>query len=209
MSSKTNKLYANTTKIDNATGLPENYESLVAKYTNLVRANAAKAGIPDQDIEDATQEIHLKFWTKNGLDFFDPSLNKKFASLYHGWTSLFLLQERDKSFKNSNRNQLVPHALASQRDLPDFSTEVAEIDVVVVWVRRAEKALCELGKAHLVPLLHRCLEAAELNTVVTRADVVEATGVSLRKATATLQELRSALTSVGMGADSIQNISDD
>lgn len=200
----TTKLYENTTKIDKKTGLPEDYNSLFAGYRNLVTAAAQRVGIPAQDAEDAAQEVQLKFWAKGGLDFYDSEKKTKFASMYRGWTSMFMLQERDKYLKNKTRHvpvDAIENGQVFDKTETDFSKEIIAESAINSWVERASLALS--GKPYLVPLLHKCVEAAEANKTMTRADVIEATGCKLRQATGLLQELRDTLNEAGMGAQSI------
>lgn len=198
---KVNRFYKGVTKIDEKTGLPENYESLFASYQPLVLASAERVNIPVQDREDAAQEVQLKFWLKEGLDFFDESRKTKFSTLYRSWTGMFMLQERDKSLKNVQRNQYVPSSELPDYMVDDGVEEAVSEQAVSSWVDKATLALAD--KPHLIPVLNACVDAATKNCVVTRADIVAVAGCRLREATLLLKELREALTAAGLGMDSI------
>lgn len=198
---KVNRFYKGVTKIDKTTGLPADYESLFAGYLPLVMASAERVHIPVQDREDAAQEVQIKFWLKEGLEFFDETKKTKFATLYGSWTGMFMLQERDKSLRNYNRNEYTPSSEVPDTVLDDPSEEIISERDVSSWVGKATLALSE--KPHLIPVLDACVDAATRNCIVTRADIVAVAGCRLREATILLKELREELTAAGLGMDSI------
>lgn len=207
-------LYANTIRIDQETGLPADYNSLAIGYRNLVLAAADRVGIPHQDAEDAAQEILTKFWIKGGLDFYKPDeftvsgRKPKFASMFRSWTSMFMLQERDKTHKNQNRNYHIGDvAQMPDKPVPAVDDEVLDQDAANQWIAKAQRIILEKNPA-LLAVFEACLSAASRGAVVTRADVVQATDgeVQLRQASAALKQLRALLQEAGMGADSLHDI---
>lgn len=204
----TNSLYKNTISIDEKTGLPADYLSLIAGYRPLVENAARRLRIPEDDIDDAVQEVETKFYLKGGLDFYDPERKTKFASMYRSWCSMFMLQERDKTVKYVGRNQvkspdLMVEYVDDTSEEGDFSLTSDANQFLSSWLQRAKTGLEEIGREDLVPLLLRCAKAAEDNVAVSRKDVVEITGVPIDKATARLKELRKCLTEIGFGMESL------
>lgn len=198
------KLYDSVVHVDEKTGLPEDYTSLVVKYRPLIVAAARRVGVPEQDIEDAVQEVETKFFLKGGLDFYDHDRGTKFASMYRRWCSLFMLQERDKHCTYSTRNLVCENPILSEpTPIPFLDTEVESEIATRSWVAKAVSALTETNNAYLVPLLYKCVWAADHNVTLSRADIVAGTDVPLRKAMQQLVALRQALELVGFGAESL------
>lgn len=191
-------------RLDEATGLPDDYDSFVAAYRPLILSIADSMGIPPNDREDALQEIQYKFWHKNGLNLYNPEKNTKFATLLRAWATKFMLQERDKVIKRGRMTLVDPAELGDKVNDNSALSKWQTDHEITEWTTKAEKALRSSDNAHLVPVLHVCISAAERGRAPTRAQVAKVTGVSLNKATTLLKQLRTVLTKAGYGIESLQ-----
>jgi len=170
----------------------------------MLRELALKRKIPIPFIEESIQEIQLKFYLKNGLDLYDPSMGYKFQTFYRAWASMFLLQERDKAIRYIDRTcvaGLPSFALYFDESVDDFSDEIIDDDRVSSWVESAKNAL--MHKPHLIPLLQACYEAAKLNKTVTYKEVMDALSVDAKTAKAYLVQMRTELCKAGFDKQSI------
>jgi hypothetical protein len=207
-------LYENAVEINPTTGEPADYLSAFVGYRKLTLSIANKLNIPFDQQEDAVQEVQLRFWLRDSLAKYDPNRvwendqgqrgTAKFGSMYRSFVGLSMLAERDKHINYSRRNQPTPNdEIPSPIPEADIADGVTEQDAAQRWVSIAHRALLEADRADLVPVLNLCQQAAVLATVVTRADVVAATGCRLRAATTLLKELRETLEAAGMGPESL------
>lgn len=200
-------LYANSAKVDEKTGLPADYDSLFASYRDLVLGAASRLKIPQHDLEDSAQEVQLKFWAKNGLDLFDPTKKTKFATLYRQWSTMFLLQERDKSIRYGTRNFLCDSPTELEPESIDrtqhFEDDLVSNTFLNNWIEQAKAELIEHGYSEFVPLLVLCYNSAQKNTAPTRAEIAQTMGRSINSATDLLKKMREILKELGMGEESL------
>ena len=205
------ELYYDSASADDKTGLPDDYHSFFALYRPLLIASAEYTQIPEQDREDAAQEVAIKFWQKNGLEFFDPERKTKFATLLRKWSGMFMRQERDKT-NRAKRNICVDPAewfTVGEIDLQNGSTVERDVtgDVFASsWVQGAVAALEDAGHTQLVAVLKECVRAAENGTTPSREDVAEAVGCKVYYVTTLYKQLRTELTSLGYGTESLMNV---
>lgn len=217
------EIYAGIVSLDEKTGLPNDYDSFFAAYRPLIMATARRVGIPEQDVADAASEVAIKFWLKDGLSLYDPDRRTRFATLLRNWAGMFMLQERDKTIKQNKRflsiepadfsyetpigNTTQDHSF--RRADTFYSAERSAEESLLLderiqqWAGEAERALERANKKDLIPVLKACVNAAEEGTAPSRAEIAEAAGCKITKATSLLQELRRTLTSLGYGMESI------
>ena len=201
------KMYHGVIDVDEKTGKPADYDTLFAAYKPLVMTAAERLKIPYDEREDAVQEVQLKFWSKNGLGMYDSAKGTKFATLYRKWTSMFLLQERDKSHRWMNRNAMMGDTRTVLEDekteLDSFEDAVLAEESMSQWARNALRGLESLERPDLVNLFKLCLVASEASRAPSRAEIAKVTGCHLQKATPLIKELRFELTRLGYGIESL------
>jgi hypothetical protein len=217
------EIYKNFVSVDPSTGAPADYDSLAIAYRKLAFLCAKQAGIAVQDQDDAVQAVLFRFWKNDGLSKYDPDREwttasgeqrkAKFHTMFRSFVGLSMLAERDRAYTSKNRAHLCGTTadLATLAESPatgDPATEVIEEDAAERWLKRASLALTDLGRDDLVPVLLLCAEKAKVGGTVTRADIVEATGVRLRAATQLLTQLQEALKSADLGPETLSDCSD-
>lgn len=213
------ELYQNSVQVDPTTGAPADYNSLALAYRKLAFLCAKQCGIPPQEQEDAVQAVLMRFWKNDGLSNYDPERvfltasgqerKAKFHTMFRSFVGLSMLAERDRAYNSKNKaalagttTDLADMAREVSRTL-DPADEVADEDAAQRWLKMAARALQEQGRADLIPVLSLCADKAKVGGVVTRADIVAATGVRLRAATQLLTQLQAALQDAGMGPETL------
>lgn len=207
-------LYVESTQVDEKTGLPQDYDSFAAAYRPLALSVAERIGIPIDDRENAVQEVQLKFWRKNGLDLFDPNMdNRKFGVFFRAWAGKFLLQERDKTIRIERKHIFTdPLLMLRQADEDDsfaivdpehLEDEFLSSERSKNWLEQARAALREVDDPDIPALFELCVEYAQRGATPTRAAIIEHFGCTMYRATNLLYGLRTALTQIGMGVESL------
>ena len=215
-------LYINAIRVNEANGYPEDFTSFSEQYRPLVIGIAKKMGIPENDLEDAIQEITLKFWDKDGLNMFDPGMRRKFSTFWGTWAGKFLLQERDKSYKLVKKHYMVDSG-EFMTDTPtvEYDTNISGTRIaqsllsadrgvisdvyISQWLNTAREALRAADRQDLIPVLDCCADAAESGSKVTQATIAKYVGCSPPKAAKLIGELRDTLTNSNLGVASFHD----
>lgn len=206
-------LYENSLKVDVNTGQPLDYTSCFAAYHRVAIETALKQGIPKQDAADAVQEINLRFFKKDGINWYDPNKEfeqpngkkktARFFSMYQSWLFKAMLAERDKYNKRITRSVVVPDTWLPDSAVPDIAIEIDDQDAATAWLREAIQKLTDSNNSQLIPVLRACAKSAEINKPLIRKELADELGCSVRTASLKLSQLRKVLTDIGMGAESL------
>jgi hypothetical protein len=183
---------------DPKTGLPVDYDSLFREYHRLVLAIAHQQKIPLDYYEDVAANLEMKFWEKDGLNWFDPSRGTKFGSMYRSWLNLAMLHEKDMLFKD-----LKKYTSIDTVDLPEESAEDENVqaletrDALFRWHLSLVERIEEAERYDLLPTLDVVLKLVSSDYDVTIRALSEEMGLSKYYTGIKLKELREFITQEG------------
>lgn len=205
-------------RMDSATGQPDDYQELYECYFPMICKTVSTAGIIPDEVEDVAMDILTKFLSKDGLNFYDPSLlhdtgrvpthpgprfrPARFASMLRGFVKIYVLDYRDKQVRRATYEVIsldssVSDDGVSLGEVLDAGVEsTVEKDVCIRQVvgRGSEQVRSlKSGSRDYTALMEVALEQGLLDGVLHRGRIAAELGVSVSTVGVMLREMREIL----------------
>lgn len=194
----------------------EDYDAILPQYHGMVLNAAAAYGVPEADLEDAAQEVELRFFRKDGLAWFDPEMlhpepesgwrdghtgprKAAFSSYYRRFTYLNMMQEMDRHNNRTNRVRPVEGGDLPEGVEADIADAVTEQESSKTWMRGAQKVCKRLGRLDLARLLDVLADGEERSLRAIAAEL----SITPRAAGVLKTQLLVTLTEHGYGPESL------
>lgn len=189
----------------------------------MMKGVVATSGIATEDVEDVAMDILARFIEKDGIAYYDPNhlhdvgehpdlpgarLRKaKFKGMLRGFTSIYVMQYRDKQMLRHRREPWRLEKPVNERGDTWYETNFseqtedltfdAEVSVSLAQCLREAYTYLEAHKSSSIrdyrKFISLCIEHGYLDGKLDRKALAEALGISSSTVTNMVRELRTVL----------------